>query len=440
MANVLLINSPIYRTERDPDSGNSVPPIGLGYIYTQLKLAGFICRFIDSVLENLLPDEIINIINHSNAEFVGLNVFSSNFDIVQTIVENISVKKTFLLGGPAIHYLLSEIKSWKTSNDIIIITGEAELVIPEILKDPHKWEVGCENFKIINITPESPFYPFNIDLPLDRTIFKNEPIYRPDLGLTESHIIASRGCFYNCAFCTAATSLNQHIKPRYRSYLSLSDEFENIKMLQEKVNCIRILDDLFLRNQSSIKLALKLFSESDLYWRSMAHINTFRNLPLKRLGDIKDSGCQELFIGVESGSNETLKHIRKPFSAESAYKTITRILDAKIAIKCYFILGFPGETETAVKDTLTLASSLKNYAIKHGSKLRFSTFRFRPYHGTVLYNELLERGQRITQIVNRLDTKQSNSFNPYDCVSGLYAEYNENILNKYMTEMERLND
>jgi anaerobic magnesium-protoporphyrin IX monomethyl ester cyclase len=73
-------------------------------------------------------------------------------------------------------------------------------------------------------------------------------------------------------------------------------------------------------------------------------------------------------------------------------------------------------------------------------KLRFSTFRFRPYHGTALYNELIEKGQRITQIVNRLDTKQSNSFNPYDCVSGIYAEYNESVLNKYMTEMEKLND
>jgi len=326
MANILLINSPIYRTERDPDSGNSVPPIGLGYIYTQLKLAGFICQFVDAVLENLLPDEIINIINQSNAQFVGLNVFSSNFDIVHTIIENVSAKKTFLLGGPAIYYLLSEIKSWKTNNDIIIITGEAELVIPEILKDPLKWAPGGEKIKIINITPESPFYPYNIDLPLDRTIFKNEPIYRPDLGLTESHIIASRGCMYNCAFCTAATSLNQHIKPRYRSYISLRDEFENIKMLQEKVNCIRILDDLFLRNQSSIELALKLFSESDLFWRSMAHINTFRDLPLKWLDDIKDSGCQELFVGVESGSDDTLQHIRKPFSAESAYKTICVIL------------------------------------------------------------------------------------------------------------------
>ena len=440
MTDILLINSPIFRTNRDPDSGNSVPPIGLGYIYTQLKLAGYTCQFVDAIVDNLLPDEIVNIINQSDAHFIGLNVFGSNFDIVHSIIKDVSTSRTFLLGGPAIHHLIPEIETWDINNDIIVITGEAELILPEIIKNPSKWEEGNGKIKIIHITPESPFYPFNIDLPLDRTIFKNEPIQRTDLGLTESHIVASRGCLYNCAFCTAATSLNQHLKPRYRSYESLSDEITIIQKLQNKTNCIRVLDDLFLRNQSSIELAIKLFFGSNLSWRSMAHVNTFRDLPSKWLDDIKKSGCRELFVGVESGNDETLSHIRKPFLAEAAYKTITRILDSQISVKCYFILGIPGETEAASQDTLSLASRLKDYAVKSGANLRISVFRFRPYQGTALYNELIEKGQHITQIVNRLDILKSGSFNPYDCVSGIYAEYNESILNKYIMEMEKLND
>jgi radical SAM superfamily enzyme YgiQ (UPF0313 family) len=355
-------------------------------------------------------------------------------------VNDVSEPKTFLLGGPAIYYLIPEIKTWDTKNDIFIITGEAELIIPEIIKNPQKWGESFEKVKVVHVTPESPFYPNNIDLPMDRTIFKNEPIQRSDLGLTESHIIASRGCLYNCAFCTAATTLNKHLKPRYRSYDSLSNEIETIQKLQSKTNCIRVLDDLFLRNQSSIELAIRLFSKNNLFWRSMAHINTFRDLPSKWLNDIKNSGCHELFIGVESGNNETLRHIRKPFSSETAYKTITRMLDSQISIKCYFILGIPGETESNLQDTLSLASKLKNYAGKIGGKLRVSVFRFRPYQGTTLYNEILEKGQSIIPIVNRLDTFESDSFNPYDCISGIYAEYNESILNKYMMEMEKLND
>jgi radical SAM superfamily enzyme YgiQ (UPF0313 family) len=439
MTDVLLINSPIFRANRDPDSENSVPPIGLGYIYTQLILAGYQCQFLDAIVDKLLPNEIVNIINESDAHYIGLNVFSSNFDIVHAIMKDVTVSKTFLLGGPSIYNLIPEIKTWGINNDVIVITGEAELIVPEIIQNPKQWENSFENIKIIHVTPESPFYPTNIDLPLDRSIFKNEPIQRSDLDLTESHIIASRGCLYNCAFCSAATTLNQHLKPRYRSYDSLCNEIETIQKLQSKTNCIRVLDDLFLRNQSSIELAVRLFSKSNLFWRSMAHVNTFRDLSSKWLSDIKNSGCRELFIGVESGNDETLRHIRKPFSAEIAYKTITRILDSRISVKCYFILGFPGETESRLQDTLSLASCLQGYASQVGGKLRISAFRFRPYHGTALYNELVEKGQSITQIANRLDTLKSNSFNPYDCMSGVYAEYNESILNKYMMEMEKLN-
>ncbi len=439
MTDILLINTPIFRENRDPESGISVPPIGMGYIYTQLTLSGYECQFIDAVVNSLLPDDILKIIDQSDAEYIGLNIFSSNFDIVRFIVENAESPRKFLLGGPAVRTLISEIKSWNSNNSITVITGEAELILPEIIKNPTQAERDSSSLNIVNVTPESPFYPSNIDLPLDRSIFKNEPIQRQDLGLIESHIIASRGCLYNCAFCTAATSLNPQIKPRYRTYDSLAKEIETIRKLHPETNCIRVLDDLFLRNQASIELAIRLFPENNLYWRSMAHINTFRDLPSNWLDEIKKSGCRELFIGIESGNDETLRHIRKPFSAATAYKTVSRILDAQIPVKCYFILGFPGETELALKDTLTLASRLRDYANRIGVQLRISPFRFRPYHGTALYDELVKKGRTITPILNRIDISDTSIFNPYDCVSGIYAEYDENTLNKYMSEMEKLN-
>jgi radical SAM superfamily enzyme YgiQ (UPF0313 family) len=412
----------------------------MGYIYTQLTLSGYECQFIDAVVNSLLQEEILKIINQSDAEYIGLNIFSSNFDIVRFIVENAESPRKFLLGGPAARTLISEIRSWNSNNSITVVTGEAELILPQIIKHTTQAERHSSNPNIVNVTPESPFYPSNIDLPLDRSIFKNEPIERQDLGLIESHIIASRGCSYNCAFCTAATSLNPQIQPRYRTYDSLAKEIEAIRKLHPETNCIRVLDDLFLRNHASIELATRLFPENFVYWRSMAHINTFRDLASNWLDEIKKSGCRELFIGIESGNDETLKHIRKPFSAVTAYKTVCRILDAQISVKCYFILGFPGETELATKDTLTLASHLRDYANKVGVQLRISPFRFRRYHGTALYDELVKKGRTITPIMNRIDISDTYIFNPYDCVAGVYAEYDENTLNKYMMEMEKLND
>lgn len=439
MTDVLLINSPLLRANRDPDSDSSVPPIGLGYIYAQLTLAGYECDFIDAVVDNLLPNEIVGTINKSDAKYVGLNVFSSNLDIVRDIVKNVASPRAFLLGGPAIHTLIAEIGAWDIDNSIFVITGEAELILPEILKNPMQWGEGSANMRVIHVTPESPFYPSDIDLPLDRSIFKNEPTVRPDLNLIESHVVASRGCIYNCAFCTAATSLNQHLRPRYRSSGSLCKEIADIQSLQPRTNCIRVLDDLFLRDQASIDLAVGLFSGTDLSWRSMAHIVTFRDTPSKGLDDIKRSGCRELFVGVESGSDRMLEHIRKPFSADVAYRTVSHILDAQIPVKCYFILGLPGETESDARDTVSLARRMQDYASRVGVQLRISTFRFRPYHGTALYNELVQGGQAVTQITNRVDTLESDSLDPYDCTSGVYAVYSKSTLDGYMMEMERIN-
>ncbi|MGD0856361.1 MAG: radical SAM protein [Dehalococcoidia bacterium] len=435
---VLLINTPIFRTKSNPDSEDSIPPIGIGYIYTQLTVSGYECQFIDAVVDGLLPYEILRKINESDAQYVGLNVFSSNLGIVRCLVENVASPKKFLLGGPAVRTLISEIESWKPNGSVTVVAGDAELILPAIIKDPTLAEKRSSTLNIVNVTVGSLFYPINIDLPLNRSIFKNEPVRRPDLGVIESHIIASRGCLYNCTFCTAARLLNPRSEPRYRSSDSLSKEITAIRKLHPETNCIRVLDDLFLRDQSSIELAARLFPENQLYWRSMAHVNTFRDLPSSQLETIKKSGCHELFMGIESGNDSTLRHVRKPFTADTAYKTVCRILDAQISVKCYFIIGFPGEIESAAQDTVTFASRLREYADKIGVQLRISTFRFRPYHGTALYDELVKEGRTITEIQNRIDISDTGIVNPYDCSSGNYAQYDEHTLNKYMIQMQEL--
>ena len=438
MADVLLINTPIYQAHRDPESGISVPPIGMGYIYTQLVRSGYNCQFIDAFADGLLPDEILETINRSDAEYIGLNVFSSNLGIAQSIAEGVASPRKFLLGGPAARTLLSEVRHWRPNGSITVVAGEAELALPEIIRRPALAEELSPGLSFVDVTLESPFYPADIDLPLDRSIFRNEPVHRPDLDLVESHIVASRGCLYNCAFCTAAASLNPQIRARYRTYGSLAEELEAIKTLHPETNCIRVLDDLFLRDDASIGLAIRLFTGSGLYWRSMAHINTFRASSAHWLEGMKKSGCRELFIGIESGNNETLRHIRKPFSVDAAYRTVSRIMDARIPVKCFFVLGFPGETESAARDTVALASRLSDCAGNKGVQLRISPFRFRPYHGTTLYDELVKKGRAISPISNRKDSSATGAYNAYDAVSGVYAEYDEDTLDELMREMEAL--
>ena len=436
MKDVLLINTPISSSARLPDPEINVPPIGLGYIYTKLKIHGIECQFLDAVVQSLLPQEIIEYIDQSQRYYIGLNVFSSNISIVQAIVERVEAPRHFLLGGPAIHTLISTITSWKTRNNITIISGEAENIVPRFIGGLVPSAKLSDSLRLVRVDPGSPDYPMDIDCPLDRSIFRNEPIQRPDLNLIEAHIITSRGCKYNCAFCTAAQSMNPNVKPRHVTYEYLCREVEDILHKYPETTCIRILDDLFLRDRKSIDIASKLFSERNISWRSMAHVNTFKGLSYKELDEIKRSGCNELFLGIESGNDETLKRIRKPFTSTIAYETVSRIIDAQIPVKCYFILGFPGETESQVSDTLELASRLKEYANTRNVRLRISPFQFRPYHGTSLYTELVEQGVSV-DIRNRIDLGTENT-DPFDCIAGIFAEYDQETLDQYLHKIKGL--
>ncbi len=82
----------------------------------------------------------------------------------------------------------------------------------------------------------------------------------------------------------------------------------------------------------------------------------------------------------------------------------------------------------AAKDTITLASRFRDYADKKGVNFRVSPFQFRPYHGTALFNEIYKDGKTITPIQNRADITDIDIVDPFDCTSGVFAEYDKHTL------------
>ena len=59
---------------------------------------------------------------------------------------------------------------------------------------------------------------------------------------------------------------------------SIITELNEIISKYPMVKSVRILDDLFLKSNESIKKAYEIFSEFDLEWRSMAHVRTFSKI------------------------------------------------------------------------------------------------------------------------------------------------------------------
>lgn len=114
------------------------------------------------------------------------------------------------------------------------------------------------------------------------------------------------------------------------------------------MGCLRLLDDLFLADRQHIEDAIDIFRHFLVHWRAMAHVKSL--LPnADLLSALKDSGCIELFIGIESGSSEIREFINKIGTVNEIKQTVKEPLDAIINVKGYFMYGFPEETLEQMK-------------------------------------------------------------------------------------------
>ena len=438
---VVLINSPIYDHITDCIAAGDeyLPPFGLGYLATCMKEHNWDVSILDAVQLGLSVAQILDELININPDVIGINIFSINISAVKRIIESYEFKTKVIIGGQCTKFIYDEIVKWNSRNEIIVIIGEGELAICDVLEDnsSEKPVLEIKNRKVYRINSASKYYPSRIDdLPLCRGLLDENRVVN-HYGLNERSIITSRGCIYNCAFCGAARSLNRDDKVRLKSKRVVIKEIKELIEYESSIKCIRVLDDLFLKNEVSIHDAIDIFNEFDLNWRAMAHIRSFSSVSDDLLEKMKKSGCLELFIGIESGSPRIREIIKKAGTVDEVKDTARRILKQGIDIKGYFIYGFPTETEDDMIESLNLANMIFDYSNSLNGNFRTSVFQFRPYHGTELYNKYVgnpnelqfQENEKLTELISRRD---------YNLYTRNYSDCDEELLYDFINRTIKL--
>lgn len=438
MKKFVLINSPLF-WERTNEEEEYLSPLGLGYIATYLKKVGLEVLLLDSVKERLGVEDILKQVSEIKPEFVGINVFTQNYELVQYIIEKMSIQCECFVGGQVVKSIYETILDWKTSNKVNIIIGEGELIIPAIVLENCKEKPieHLDNKFVYKVDMNSQYFPEDISkIYLDRSFLKDE-IINNHYGEKEAAIITSRGCAYDCAFCGGARGLNKDISIRMKDVESVKHEIAEICDLYPDLKSIRILDDLFLRNETSISQAADIFQEfSQLHWRGMVHVLSLIKC-LDKIQLLKNCNCKELFVGIESGSNTIRKRINKLGDISSVISVIRELLIHGIDVKGYFMYGFPDENQEDMEETYKLACELRNISEKCEGTFRPSVFQFRPYHGTRLYNEILEKGIDIPNChYNSSYTLKGRS--QFNFCSGNYSRVPDEILEEYIVKTQKI--
>ena len=196
-------------------------------------------------------------------------------------------------------------------------------------------------------------------------------------------MITSRGCPLRCSFCSVHTIWGRN--NRTRDAQQTVDEIEHLHR-EYGVREIHFEDDMLtLDRPRMIDICREIIARKlDVTWTTPngVFVNTLNQ---QLLNAMKESGCYQLALAIESGSKSVLRDLmKKNVSLEYARDVVKTMRQLKIGVYFFFIIGMPGETEADVLQTIKYAKDLMP------DEAYFSIAT--PYPGTPLYEECQQRG------------------------------------------------
>lgn len=203
------------------------------------------------------------------------------------------------------------------------------------------------------------------------------------LRMPYATMISSRGCPLRCSFCSVHTIWGRN--NRTRDAQQTVDEIEHLHR-EYGIREIHFEDDMLtLDRQRMIDICREIVSRRlDITWTTPngVFVNTLNE---QLLTAMKESGCYQLALAIESGSESVLRNLmKKHVSLKYAREVVKMMRQLKMGVYFFFIIGMPGETEADVMKTVEYAKELMP------DEAYFSIAT--PYPGTPLYDQCRQRG------------------------------------------------
>lgn len=422
-ADLVLVNSPLKNYDISPRRNDfTLPTIGLGYIATCAEHAGFAVDVLDAEALGLGLSEVADLINAARPRWLGLNLLAPTYVHSVTLLRLLDPEINVMLGGHQAKAMPRAIlEDARIPRIDAMVLGEAETRVPRILADfeargelPGVYWRQAGDAVMPTVRSKDPrlLAPDVDTMPLlDRKFLEQDP-YSDD-GVLESAMVASRGCPFDCSFCGAAISSNPDVTVRMRKPDGILAEIRHLKS-QRGVQRIRFVDDLFLANARLIRTTLNAFVDEalDMQWDATGRINVLAYMRDDLLALMREAGCREVALGIETGSDRLLSHVDKKITVAQVIKAVTRLCRSGIHVKGYFILGLPTETRSEHQATLDLIRRLWDETQRLPGRFRCSVFEYRPYPGTPDWQRLVAAGYLPDAMLNYADSLEDETSSP----------------------------
>ena len=321
----------------------------------------------------------------ATADIVGISTITSTAPRAFAIADRVQkLGIPVILGGPHVSFLPDE----ALEHSDFLIRGEAEGVFPLFLET-------LKNNGDFSVVP-------NLSFKKNQTVIHNkitaEPTDMNMLPYPEFSIIqgkpkriggkyiipvqTSRGCPYNCSFCSVTGMFGR--KYRFRSVEHIIGE---LRRYNDGKNFVFFYDDNFGANRKRlIDLLDAMIAENFKFkWSTQVRADITKDEEL--IKKMRKSGCHTVFIGFESVNPASLKAMNKCQSVEGMEHAAQVFKRNKINVHGMFVVGVDDDNPDSVKASVKFAK--RNWL----SSVQFLILT--PLPGTRCYNDLCKAG-RIT--------------------------------------------
>jgi anaerobic magnesium-protoporphyrin IX monomethyl ester cyclase len=391
------------------------PPLGIAYLGAYVRDIVEV-RLLDALVEGeghrtpitdkmdlagLSYDDILARIREFQPDLVGFScVFSNQFASIRELARRVKaeIDPAIVLVAGGTHPSFLPERTLETTDLDYVVTGEGELTFRALI-EAHNRGRGVQdidglayrdNGRIV-VNPrvnyvedldELPF-PARDLLPMEKYFRLNVPMGLHWRKRRNTPIVTSRGCPCHCTFCSSTI----HWGNRYR-FRSPANVLAEIQHLKDTFNVqeLKFQDDNLTMPRARAKQIFEGMAERGLAmpW------NTPNGVAVWTLDDelirlMKQSGCFEFTLAIESGDQWVLDHIvKKPLQLDKPVEVAKLARKHGITTVGYFIIGFPGETLAQIKTTIRFAHSLNlDY---------FIPFIYNPLPGSPLWKVCVDEG------------------------------------------------
>jgi len=164
----------------------------------------------------------------------------------------------------------------------------------------------------------------------------------------------AKSCPFACSFCSFPHQGGVYV---YEDIEAIEAEMDRLRSIGT-VTTITFLDDTFNVPKERFKQIMRMMIRNGYRFRWNSYLRA-DYVDAESVELMRESNCEGVFLGVESGSDRILKTMNKNARPEHYLRLIPMLREAGILTHCSFIIGFPGETMATVQETVKLIENAR---------------------------------------------------------------------------------